>query len=283
VITSPGYIAVKGWDACTGWGSIRGSRLYAALASQPIVATAIASGGSFGDVCVGSWADLLLTINNTGFGPLAVTDILSSSPSFLVPDVGSYPLLIGVGSSIDLVVRFQPVSPGFVSATVTIVSNDPSSPHSVSVSGTAGQPRLSAIVSDTGNFGTAYVGAFVDELLILNNSSTCALEITSVTSSSGEFLVPGVESYPLAIGPGSSVPLPIRFAPTSPGAKSATLTVWSTDPSGPRTIAVAGEAPCPRPCPPARDACRSDCGHRCGDWHEHARKPSGNEPCCHEC
>jgi kumamolisin len=279
VITSPGYIAVKGWDACTGWGSIRGLRLYAALASQPIVATAIASGGDFGHACTGSWTDLLLTINNTGFGPLAVTDILSSSPSFLVPDVGSYPLLIGVGSSIDLVVRFQPVSPGSVSATLTIISNDPSSPQSLSVSGTAGQPRLSTIVSDAGNFGTAYVGAFADELLLLNNSSTCALEIASVTSSSGEFLVPGVESYPLAIGPGSSVPLPIRFAPTSPGAKSATLTVWSTDPSGPRTVAVCGEAPCPRPCSRARDGCRSDCE----EWHERSWKPRSHEhhhDCC---
>jgi len=283
VITSPGYTAVKGWDACTGWGSIRGSRLYAALASQPIAATAIASGGDFGHVCPGSWTDLLLTINNTGFGPLAVTEILSSSPSFLVPDVSSYPLLIAVGSSIDLVARFQPVSPGFVSASLTIVSNDPSSPHSVSVSGTGAQPRLSAIVSDSGNFGTADVGGFADELLILNNSSTCALEITSVTSSSGEFLMPEVESYPLAISPGSSVPLPIRFAPASPGAKSATVTVWSSDPSGPRTIAVSGEAPCPRPCPQAHDGCRSDCGHRCEEWHERSRKPCSHEhhrECC---
>jgi hypothetical protein len=282
VITSPGYIAVKGWDACTGWGSIRGSRLYAALASQPIAATAIASGGNFGQVCLGSWTDLLLTINNTGFGPLAVTDILSSSPSFLVPDVGSYPLVIAVGSSIDLVVRFQPVSPGFISATLTVVSNDPSSPHPVSVSGTAGQPRLSTIVSDTGNFGTAHVGGFADELLILNNSSTCALEITSVTSSSGEFLVPGVESYPLAIGPGGSMPVPIRFAPTSPGAKSATLTVWSSDPSGPRTVAVCGEAPCPRPCPPACGCGMSDYGRRCGQWHERPPKPCGKDR-HHEC
>lgn len=282
VITSPGYIAIKGWDACTGWGSIRGSRLYAALAGLPIAATAIASDGDFGQVCLGSWTDLLLTINNTGFGPLAVTDILSSSPSFLVPDISSYPLLIGVGSSIDLVVRFQPVSPGIVFANLTIASNDPSSPHSVTVSGTAGQPRLSTIVSDTGNFGIADVGAFADELLILNNSSTCTLEITSVTSSSAEFLVPEVGSYPLAIDPGGSVPLPIRFAPTSPGAKSATVTVWSSDPSGPHTIAVSGEAPCPRPCPPAHDGCRDDCGHRCEGWHERSRKPCRHEH-LHQC
>jgi hypothetical protein len=269
VITSPGYTAVTGWDACTGWGSIRAARLYAALAGQPIAATAIASGGDFGQVCAGSWADELLTINNSGFGPLAVSAIGSSSPDFAVPDVSSYPLVIGPGGSIDVVIRFRPFGSGPVSATLTVVSNDPAGPHLVTVSGTGGQPRLSTIVTDTGRFGPARVGAFADELLILNNSSRCALEIASVSSSSGEFLAPGVESYPLLIGPGGSLPLPIRFAPTSPGAKSATLTVWSSDPAGPHTVMVNGEAPCEPPC--------DDCGRCCDRRHERSPKPCGHE------
>jgi kumamolisin len=48
-IVSPGYTAVKGWDACTGWGSIRGSHLYAALASQPIASTASAGTGDLNE------------------------------------------------------------------------------------------------------------------------------------------------------------------------------------------------------------------------------------------
>jgi len=241
-ITTPGYRAVKGWDACTGWGSIRGARLLAALASWPIVATAIASGGKFGDVCVSSFADLTLTINNTGFGLLAISDITSSSADFLVPDVSAYPLVVSVGGSVDVTIRFQPTSAGSKSATIKVFSNDPSSPHSVDVSGEAAVPRLSLAIADKGDFGTACIGGFEDNPLLLSNSGKCVLSVTGVSSSSAEFQVPEVLSYPLSVSPGNVLPLPIRFAPTSFGAKSSTLTVTSNDPAGPHTITVSGDA-----------------------------------------
>jgi hypothetical protein len=47
----------------------------------------------------------------------------------------------------------------------------------------------------------------------------------------------------MSIGPGESVPLPIRFAPTSVGPASASVTITSNDPASPASIAVTGEAP----------------------------------------
>jgi len=62
---------------------------------------------------VGSFIDELLTINNTGaFGTLKITNIVATPPDFLAPDVISYPLVVNPGDSIDVVVRFQPTSPG---------------------------------------------------------------------------------------------------------------------------------------------------------------------------
>jgi len=242
-ITTPGYHSIKGWDACTGWGSIRGNRLLAALASLPIVATAIPDGGTFGNACVASFVDEILTINNSGFGLLAISAITSSSADFLVPGVSAYPLLVSVGGSIDVVIRFQPVSAGAKTATIKIFSNDASSPHSITVAGDAVTAKLDLAIADTGDFGPACVGSLVDRPLILSNGGKCPLSITDIASSSGEFLVPEVLSYPLSIAPGAALPLPIRFAPTSLGSKSATLTVSSNDPAGPRTIDVTGDAP----------------------------------------
>jgi hypothetical protein len=242
-VTTPGYTSIKGWDACTGWGSIRGNRLLAVLSSLPIVATAIASGGKFGNACVASFVDETLTINNTGFGLLAISNITSSSADFLVPAVSAYPLLVSIGGSIDVVIRFQPVSVGSKTATIKIFSNDAASPHSITVSGDAVTPRLDVAIADTGDFGSVCAGSFVDRPLVLNNSGKCMLSITDITSSSGEFVVPEVLSYPLSIAPGAALPLPIRFAPTSLGAKSATLTVTSNDPASPRKIDVTGDAP----------------------------------------
>jgi kumamolisin len=239
----PGYPAGPGWDACTGWGSPNGRRLLAGLAHQPILATAIVNGGNFGDVCVGAFKDELLTIDNSGFGLLSITGIASSSPEFEVPTVASYPLLVSSGGSIDVVVRFAPTSPGFKPATLTITSNDPASPHVIPVKGDAPTPRLNLAIADAGDFGRCCVGSFVDEPLILTNSGKCTLTIRGITSSSSEFVVPKVLSYPITSGAGDALPLPIRFAPKSFGAKTATISVVSDDPAGTRTIDVSGEAP----------------------------------------
>jgi hypothetical protein len=240
---APVYTAGPGWDTCTGWGSIEGFRLLAALSPAPIIVTAIADSGDFGNVCVSSHKDEILTINNTGFSLLLIADISSSSPDFVVPAVAAYPLAIAPGGSMDIVIRFQPSGFGASAATLTIFSNDLLAPHTVSVSGSAAAPRLVVAIADDGTFSKTCVGSFSDEPLILNNSGRCILSITSITSSSGEFLVPKSLSYPIWIGSGDSLPLPIRFAPTSIGPKSAILTIASNDPSSPLSIAVDGDVP----------------------------------------
>lgn len=207
------------------------------------VVTAITNAGSFGDVCLGSFVDEELTINNGGAGPLSIVNIVSSSPDFLTPSVLSYPINLGVGDSVEVAIRFQPTSFGATTATITVFSDDPAGPHSVPVSGAALAPHLSLLVADSGNFGRVCVGSFADEPLILNNSGRCPLTVFGITSSWGEFLVPQVLNFPLLIGPGASLPVPIRFAPSSFGAKSATISVTSDDPGTPQTVDFKGEAP----------------------------------------
>jgi hypothetical protein len=207
------------------------------------VVTAIADHGNFGHVCVGSFVDEELTIDNGGDGPLSISNITSSSPEFLVPSVLSYPIKLDEGDAVEVSIRFAPTSAGVKSATITIFSDDPAGPHKIKVSGTADTPRLSLVVPDNGDFGKVCVGSFADEPLTLNNSSRCPLTISGITSSESEFVVPTVVSFPLVIGPGDSLAVPIRFAPSSVGVKSATITVASNDPSGKHQFTVKGEAP----------------------------------------
>jgi photosystem II stability/assembly factor-like uncharacterized protein len=207
------------------------------------IATAIANSGNFGNVCPGSLADELLTINNPGDCPLSIFGITSSSPEFLVPGVASYPLVVDPGTSIDLVLRFQPSGFGAFFSAIEISSNAPGSPKIVFVQGSAPAPRLSLIIANSGNFGNVCVGSFRDGPLILTNTGKCVLTVSGITSSSPEFLVPSVSSWPVTISPGNSLDLPIRFEPTSFGAKAAFITVTSNDPAGPRTVDVSGNAP----------------------------------------
>ena len=242
---APFYVAGPGWDPCTGWGSIDGSRLQAALAPAPIIVTAIASGGDFGNVCLDSFADQILTINNTGFSLLLISNIVTPL-GFETPSVASYPLAVAPGDSIDVVIRFRPSSFGAAAGMVTVFSNDLLGPHTISVSGQCDSPRLVLSIADTGDFGNACIGSFVDEQLIMNNSGKCALTIDNITSSSTEFLPPLTLSYPIVIAPGGFLPVAIRFAPSGSGGlgpQSATLTVTSNDPARPGTISVSGNVP----------------------------------------
>jgi hypothetical protein len=205
----------------------------------------IADAGAFGNVCLGSFADELLTINNSGTCPLLISNIvIVGSADFLAPGVVvSYPLLVSSGGSIDVVVRFQPS--GFVpqSAEITIFSNDPAGPQVIAVSGVAPAPKANLIIANTGNFGDVCVGSFVDEPLIVTNSGICALSVTGISSNSVEFLVPEVLSYPITIAAGGSLPVPIRFQPDGFGTWPATITVTSNDPASPISVKVSGDAP----------------------------------------
>jgi len=207
------------------------------------VTTSIADSGNFGRVCKGGFVDELLTINNSGMGMLLISDIVSSSPDFLAPSVVSYPLKVHEGDSVDVMIRYQPLAPGPHTATITIISNDPASPHIIRVHGTCPTPRLNLVIANKGSFGKVCVGSFADEPLLLNNGGRCPLSITAIHSSSADFVVPEVLSYPLLIAPGGSMAVPIRFAPMSIGAKAAKITVDSDDPAGPKTVAVSGVAP----------------------------------------
>jgi hypothetical protein len=212
----------------------------------PKVTTVIADRGAFGDCCVGSFSDETLIINNSGTGLLLINDISSSTVDFEAPSVLSYPIKLEVGDSIDVAIRFAPKTFGAKSATIRIDSNDPNSPHFVDVSGIAPRPRLSLIIANRGGFGKVCVCHFVDEPLRLNNSGQCPVMVSAIASSSSAFQIPEVVSFPLLIGPGDSLDLPIRFEPTSIGPATGTITITSSDPSSPHTVRVSGDAPAGR-------------------------------------
>jgi hypothetical protein len=102
------------------------------------------------------------------------------------------------------------------------------------------------VIANHGGFGKVCVGHFADEPLTLNNSGHCPVTVSAITSSSSAFQVPEVLALPLLVGPGDSLNLPIRFAPTATGVVTGTITVTSSDPDSPHTVQVSGDAPAGR-------------------------------------
>jgi HYDIN/CFA65/VesB family protein/ASPM-SPD-2-Hydin domain-containing protein len=201
----------------------------------------------FGNVCVGSNLTKNPDVNicNTGKLDLIVNSITGSDPEFAVVGV-TFPLVISPDACFPVSVTFTPTSSGGKSATLTIASNDPVNPSvTVTATGTGTTPRIATLIPNSGSFGDVCVGAFSDLELTINDTGACPLSVSSITSSdSTQFQVAGTVSFPLSVAPGSSTDVPIRFHPTSFGAKSASITVASNDPISPsRLIDVSGNAP----------------------------------------
>jgi len=210
---------------------------------QPAIVLAVPDTGRFGDVCLGQLVDRGLVISNRGPCDLRITGLASSAPQFIVPGVASYPIVVEAGDDIELPIRFQPTAFGPVSATLTITSNAPGSPHQVRVSGNTPAPRLVTSIADSGDFGHVCTDDFRDEPLVLSNSGGCALTVTAISTSDPSFEVPSTLTLPLVVHAGDAVEVQLRFHPTSFGPHSATITVTSDDPASPDHVEVSGFTP----------------------------------------
>lgn len=214
-------------------------------ASQAGLTTIVPDSAEFGNVCTGSFRDLPLVLTNPGACTLRVNNITSSTSDFVTAQTVSYPFMVAPGNSVQIPIRFQPTSNGSKSATLTVNTNDPVNPaRQIRLSGVGGQPVIATTIVDTGNFGSVCIGATHDEVITVTNSGTCPLEINNITSSSAEFQTAQVQSFPLVVAPGTSIEIPIRYAPTTPGAKSETIVFITNDPVTPnKAVTVTADTP----------------------------------------
>ncbi len=204
------------------------------IGNTQAIAAFIADSGNFGEVCTGSFKDLMLSIANVGCGQLTISNITSSDSSFVLPNAPPYPLTILAGTAMQIPVRFQPATPGAKNGNITISSNDPSTPsRNIAVSGTVGEPNI-ILEGLPLNFGEVCLGgASLSKVLTIRNSGSCTLNVSSVAfvPACTEFTV--ADTFPRDVLPGSFTTATIQFTPTSEGSKSCNLRVQSNDPDTP--------------------------------------------------
>jgi hypothetical protein len=207
----------------------------------------------FGLVCAGDEIDRQFEIFNTGSGDLTISSISLSGgagsftlvPSNALPQPG-IPVVIQPGQHVNYTVHFvAPNICGPVTANVNIQSSDLSRPSvDVTATATVGEPEINTMVANNGSFGDVCLGDIKDLNILISNSGNCNLMVTSINSSSAEFVVPNVITFPLIVQGGTSMQVPIRFQPTSLGPKNATITINSNDISEPSVnVSVSGNVP----------------------------------------
>jgi hypothetical protein len=101
-------------------------------------------------------------------------------------------------------------------------------------------PIVATFVENDGDFGEVCLDRSADRALTINNSGFATRLIWSITSSSADFQIPNVISYPLSVAPGESIEVLIRFGPTVAGPEASTITIFSNDLFNPETVIVSG-------------------------------------------
>lgn len=247
-------------------------------APAPALDLIIANSGNFGNVCIGSFVDIPLTLVNSGKCTLTVTNITSSASEFIVPNVLAYPIRIAPGTAIDVPIRFEPASFGAKSGTITVTSDDPSGAKSIAVSGTVPSGKLA--VTGSTCIGGVKAGCLGERTISICNVGDCKLTVKSVAFKRKCKHWKLINNpFPATLHPGSCLSVLIRYKATEKCPKCCELVINSDDPKTPkRTLdlmayTIWSDCGCKKCC----DDCRKGC---CEKRHDESCSAQSLDPCC---
>ena len=195
---------------------------------------------NFGSVSVGANSTQTLMITNSGNATLTVTREAVSGPGFSLSRASQ---LIGIsdGQTVPLTVRFAPQTGGGATGILTLVSDAPTSPLTISLSGngvSAANPQLS-INPTSINFNHVTVGSSSQQPVALTNTGNVNLTITQVAPSGAAFSVSGIAT-PLTLTPGQNSSFSVKLAPSGTGTVTGSVTITSNANGSPATISLLG-------------------------------------------
>ena len=194
---------------------------------------------SFGNINAGSTATQKVTLSNTGNSSVTISQVSASGAGISVGGL-SAAATIAPSQSVPLTVTYAPSAPGPVTGSITVTNSD--GVNSVAaVTGTAVAGALS-VTPTTASFGSVVTGnSSSAQSIQLKNSGTANLTISSATVSGAGFSASGL-TFPLTLTPGQSGNLSVSYAPSAAGASNGAISVVSTAPNSPATVALAGTA-----------------------------------------
>ncbi len=230
--------------------------------SQPL-GTDLTDGVStkdFGNTPVGGSASLVFTITNSGSANLFLTLPITFNGADASLFTVTVPPITPVvpGGSTTFTVRFAPVSPGVKNAALHLVNNDADeNPFDIALTGTGVAPEiaisqpLGTDLTDgvsTKDFGITAVGGSSSLVFTITNSGSANLTLTlPITFDGADASLFTVTSPPTTpVVPAGSTTFTVRFAPLSPGVKTAALHLVNNDGNeSPFDIALTGTGVAP--------------------------------------
>ena len=212
----------------------------------------VESAQDFGTVTTGQVQDETITVTNAGDQALNIgqASIAGTNPGqFSIvsgQDNCSNNASVTGGGTCTIEIAYAPTSDGAKAATLSIPSNDPASPAAVSLTGTGSTPPTVSVESSQ-DFGTVTTGQVQDETITVTNAGDQALNIGQAsiagTNPSQFSIVSGQDNCSNnqnVAANGGTCTVQVVFAPSSDGAKQATLNIPSNDPNTPASVTLTG-------------------------------------------
>ncbi len=202
----------------------------------------------FGSRTINSNAVLqTITVRNSGVAKLAISGILVEGGDAEAFSTSSDCLSLTTGSSCTINVRFQPTREGNQTANLRISHNGFGSPNRVELSGSGvGEPIVEVSRTSVAFLEQRIGMAAVEQSITVRNTGATALSIARVSlagNDRGDFSVSS--DCGGTVLRGSSCVLRVGFLPTSPGAKTAMLTIEHNASGGSTVILLDGRGVAP--------------------------------------
>jgi hypothetical protein len=220
---------------------------------------------SFGDQLVETTgADHTVTLTN-GAGASSPDEI--GQATLAGPDSSEFEVVsddcsnttVAIGDSCQLSLRFAPAVTGDAQASLSIPSDDPTSPATVAVSGTGTTPDLQVSPSSL-QFGTQFTGEGgpTQTIDVDNSADGSGPLLTGAVSlggaDAGDFDLVFDNCSGASISPGDDCQIGVRYAPAASGPSQASVQIPSNGSTSPVVVALSGSGQA-TPVPPENPAC----------------------------
>ena len=206
---------------------------------------------NFGNVTVNTVATYALVLSNSGGSDLTVTDIYVKGETFADTQV-RLPATIPAGGNLALNLSFSPKTAGNYSGSVKILSNDPENPTTrIELRGDGTSEPVGELTATPAalGFSNVKVGTSASDTTTLRNAGNANITLSRISLSAAGFSTAGVAT-PVVLVPGESLPLTVKFNPSSAGTKSGTISLVTSQ-GGITSLSVFGTAAASTTTPPS--------------------------------
>jgi hypothetical protein len=200
---------------------------------------------NFGNGVVGSNSSQSLIITNTGTATLTITQMNETGSAFNVSGF-TLPINVNVGQQATITVAFLPTAVGPLTGTISIVSDAPTSPTSVTLNGTGIAATHALSINPTslsfGNITTATSAA--PQTVTISNTGNSSVTISQINLSGTGYTMAG-GSAPVTLSPTQNLILTVVFSPTAVGSVNGSISIVSNATVSPAPITLTGTGVAP--------------------------------------